>query len=76
METLEKLRQYLSDTSKKEFDNHWKEVEGVGVTGVTLNEFETQLVLQPKPISKPNLFGSVINTSYDAEEVECYSLAA
>lgn len=34
MKTLEKLRQYLSNTSKEQFDIHWKEVEGVGVTGV------------------------------------------
>lgn len=76
MKTLEKLRQYLSNTSKEEFDNHWKEVEGVGVTGVTINEFEIQLSLKPKPISKPNLFGSSVGASYGAGEVECYSQAA
>ena len=75
MKTLEKLRQYLSNTSKEQFDNHWKEVEGVGVTGVTISEFEIHLELQPKPINKPNLFGSIGDVSYGAGEVE-YSQAA
>jgi hypothetical protein len=76
MKTLEKLRLYLSKTSKEEFDNHWKEVVGVGVTGVTISEFETQLALHPKPINKPNLLGFLVDVSYGAGEVECYSQAA
>lgn len=75
MKTLEKLRQYLSNTSREQFDDHWKEVKGVGVTGVTISEFEIHLKHQPKPINKPKLFGSVVGVSYSEGDVK-YSQAA
>jgi len=75
METLSKLREYLQNTTKEEFENHWREVEGVGVTGVTLNEIKTQIELQPKPVTMPEFFNEMAYVSYDMEEVE-YSQAA
>tara|TARA_A100000171_G_scaffold50492_1_gene62110 strand:+ start:1735 stop:1965 length:231 start_codon:yes stop_codon:yes gene_type:complete len=76
MKTLEKLRQYLSSTTKEQFDDHWKLVEGVGVTGVTISEFESHFEFQPKSINRPNLFDSLVSASYGVERVECYSQAA
>ena len=75
MKTLEKLKQYLANTSKEEFDKHWNEVKGLGVTGSTLNEFEVQLKQQPKPVAF-NFSNNKLVEAFYSDSYENYSEAA
>lgn len=49
---IQKLKQYLTETSAEQKIADWKEIKDMGLTGVSAKEFQTSLKMQKKQLER------------------------